>query len=165
MRLPIFTRKLEGAGTAGPLPAPESIEKTVASASKHGGSGYIAEKVGGVDSHLLVDSGATLSIIPKQVWLVITKGGSELVGHESDVSAVNGGGMGILGKWHTVIQFSLALVAEFLVADVPSQEILLGFDFLCKYGAVMDSGKKECIVLGKLFPPYCTSRDGAAPDS
>lgn len=39
--------------------------------------------------------------------------------------------MGILGKWHTVCQFdSLGLVAEFLVAFVPPQEILLGFDFL-----------------------------------
>lgn len=38
------------------------------------------------------------------------------------------------------------------MADVPSQEILLGFDFLCKYGAVVDFGKKECKVMGKLFP-------------
>ena len=145
--------KLAGAGTVGQLPAPECTVTTVASASNHGGSGYIAAKVGGLDFILLVDSGATLSVIPKGVWLAITKGGSELVGHQGDVSAANGGGMGILGKWHTVCQFgSLALVAEFLVADVPSQEILLGFDFLRKYGAVVDFGRKECRVMGKLFP-------------
>lgn len=101
----------------------------------------------------LVDRGAKLSVIPKQVWLAITKDGSELVGHQGDVSAANDRGMGILGKWYTVCQFdSLALAAEFLVADVPSQEILLEFDFLRKYGAVMDFGKKECRVIGKLFP-------------
>ncbi|XP_039528765.1 uncharacterized protein LOC120479953 [Pimephales promelas] len=61
--------------------------------------------------------------------------------------------MGILGKWQTVCQFdTLALIVEFLVADVPSQDILLGFDFLSKYGAVVDFGKKECRIMGKMFP-------------
>lgn len=110
----VLAGKLEGAGTAGQLPVPE-YTGTSATASTHGGSGYIAAKVGGLDSLLLVDSGATLSVIPKWVWLAITKGGSELVG---DISAANGRGIEILGKWHTVCQFdSLALVAEFLVAD------------------------------------------------
>lgn len=58
-----------------------------------------------------------------------------MAGHQGDVSAANGGGMGI--------QFgSLALVAEFLVADVPSQEILQGFVFLCQYGVLVDFGEK-----------------------
>ncbi|XP_059421576.1 uncharacterized protein LOC132156662 [Carassius carassius] len=61
--------------------------------------------------------------------------------------------MGILGKWQTVCQFdSLALITEFLVADVPSQDILLGFDFLSKYGVVVDFGKKECRIMGKMLP-------------
>ena len=102
---------------------------------------------------LLVDSGATFSVIPKKIWLNITNGGSQLDGHQGEVSAANGGGMGILGKWQTVCQFdSLALVAEFLVADVPSQEVLLGFDFLHKYGAVVDFAKNECKIMGKCLP-------------
>lgn len=72
--MPILAGKLEGAGTAGQLPAPKDVVTTVASAIDHGGSGYIAAKVGGVDSLLLVYSGATLSVIPKEVWLTITKG-------------------------------------------------------------------------------------------
>lgn len=114
--MPILAGKLEGAGTAGQLPAPEHVVTTVASASNHGGSGYIAAKVGGVDSLLLVDSGATLSVIPKEVWLTITKGGSELAGHQGDVSAANGGGMGILGtlcanlvRWHWLQSFWLLM--------------------------------------------------------
>lgn len=60
--------------------------------------------------------------------------------------------MGVLGRWQTVCQFDqLALVAEFLVADVPSQEILLGFDFLKKYG-VVDFGEKICRIMGKVLP-------------
>lgn len=149
----ISAGKLSGAGTVGPLPAPQRIGAYVASASNYGGSGYIAAKVGASDSFLLVDSGATLSVIPKQLWLDITKGGVELTGHSGDVSAANGGEMGILGKWQTVCQFdSLALVVEFLVADVPSQDILLGFDFLSKYGVVLDFGKNECRIMGKIFP-------------
>lgn len=129
--MPLCAGKLQRAGTVGLLPAPKRIGTSVASARNPGGSGYIAAKVGALDSLLLVDSGATLSVIPKQVWLDITKRGSDLAGHHGDVSATNGGGMGILGKWQTVCQFdSLALIADFLVADVPSQDILLGFDFL-----------------------------------
>lgn len=61
--------------------------------------------------------------------------------------------MSILGKWQTVCQFgSLALIAEFLVADVPSHDILLGFDFLSKYGVDVDFGRKEFRIMGKLFP-------------
>uniref|UniRef100_A0A9J8CB62 Uncharacterized protein n=1 Tax=Cyprinus carpio carpio TaxID=630221 RepID=A0A9J8CB62_CYPCA len=99
-----------------------------------GGSGYIGAKIGASDSLLLVDSGATLS-------------------NCLDSLPVFNGGVGILGKWQTVCQFdSLALIAEFLVADVPSQDILLGFDFLSKYGVIVDFGKKECRIMGKMFP-------------
>ena len=151
--LPLCTGKLEGAGIAGQLPASTHAITSVASAGRLGGVGYIKGKVGGVETLLLVDSGATLSIIPKSLWLDMTKGGSELMGYSGDVAAANGGGMVILGKWQTVCQLdSLALVAEFLVADVPAQEILLGFDFLTKYGALLDFGKKECRVMGKLLP-------------
>lgn len=52
--------------------------------------------------------------------------------------AANGGGDGDPRK---VAQFdSLELVAQFLVASVPPQEILLGFDFLRKCGVVVDLG-------------------------
>lgn len=50
--------------------------------------------------------------------------------------------MHVLDCWQTVCQFdSLALVARFLVSDIPSEEILLGFDFLSQYVAVVDLGK------------------------
>ncbi|KAL7835047.1 hypothetical protein SRHO_G00292940 [Serrasalmus rhombeus] len=57
--------------------------------------------------------------------------------------------MEILGKWQTVCQFgALALVVEFLVADIPLG-ILLGMDFLQKYGVVIDLGGKQCTIMGK----------------
>lgn len=58
--------------------------------------------------------------------------------------------MCIIGQWQTVIQFdSLALVAEFLIADVPTFNVLLGSDFLSTFGAVIDLGNKCCHILGK----------------
>lgn len=38
------------------------------------------------------------------------------------------------------------------MADVPSHDILLGFDFLSKYGVDVDFGRKEFRIMGKLFP-------------
>lgn len=51
---------------------------------------------------VLVDSGATLSVIPKHIWLTITNGGPELTGYIGNVSAANGGGMGVLGHQQSV---------------------------------------------------------------
>ena len=134
------------------MPAPTSLS-TVAPVSPKGGSGYLKAKIGGLDCFVLVDTGASRSIIPKQLWLSVNKGGSDLVNYIGRATAANGGGMHILGSWQTVCQFdSLALVADFLVSDIPSNEVLLGFDFLAKYGAIVDLGNKECRIMGKLLP-------------
>lgn len=135
------------------MPAPSSSVSTRALEEATGGSGYLAAKIGGSSRHVLVDTGATRSVIPKQIWLSITKGGSDLQKYVGDARAANGGAMEVLGGWQTVCQFdSLALVADFLVSDVPSEEILLGFDFLSRYGAVVDLGEKTCRIMGKTFP-------------
>uniref|UniRef100_A0A668B003 Peptidase A2 domain-containing protein n=1 Tax=Myripristis murdjan TaxID=586833 RepID=A0A668B003_9TELE len=145
--------KLEGACTEGPMPAPLPAVSTRALEKAEGGSGYLAAKIGGSSCHVLVDTGASHSIIPKQVWLSITKGGSDLQEYIGDARAANGGAMQILGGWQTVCQFdSLALVADFLVSDIPSEEILLGFDFLSRYEAVVDLGEKTCQIMGKTLP-------------
>lgn len=103
--------------------------------------------------YVLVDTGATQSIIPKQIWLSITKEVSPLQEYVGDARAANGGAMQILGGWQAVCQFdSLAVVADFLVSDIPSKEILLDFDFLSRCGAVVDLGEKTCRIMGKTFP-------------
>uniref|UniRef100_A0A668AJ95 Peptidase A2 domain-containing protein n=1 Tax=Myripristis murdjan TaxID=586833 RepID=A0A668AJ95_9TELE len=139
--------------SAGPMPAPLPAVSTRALEKAEGGSGYLAAKIGGSSCHVLVDTRASHSIIPKQVWLSITKGGSDLQEYIGDARAANGGAMQILGGWQTVCQFdSLALVADFLVSDIPSEEILLGFDFLSRYEAVVDLGEKTCQIMGKTLP-------------
>lgn len=70
--------------------------------------------------------------------------------------------MCISGVWQTVCQFdSLALVTEFLVADVPSCDILLGLDFLSKYGAVIDYKDRVFRLMGKTLPLF--QEDPAKP--
>lgn len=135
------------------MPAPLSSVFVGVPEKAEMGSGYLAAKIGGSSCHVLVDTGATRSIVPKQAWLSFTKGGSDLQKYVGDARAANGGVMQILGSWQAVCQFdSLALVADFLVSDVPSGDILLGFDFLSKYGAVVDLGNKTCRIIGKIFP-------------
>lgn len=38
------------------------------------------------------------------------------------------------------------------MSDIPSEEILLGFDFLSRYEAVVDLGEKTCQIMGKTLP-------------
>lgn len=114
---------------------------------------HVAAKVGGVESLVLVDSGADRSIIPKSLWLTLTHGGCGLLDYQGNVSAANGGGMHILGLWQTTCQFdSLTLVVELLVADIPSCDVLLGFDFLSKYGATIDYKAHVFRLMGKTLP-------------
>lgn len=79
------------------MPAPPPSQ-SVASTSDVGGSAYLAAKVDGLECMVLVDSGANRSIIPQQIWSTITKGGSELIEYDREVSAANGGNMRIRGQ-------------------------------------------------------------------
>lgn len=61
--------------------------------------------------------------------------------------------MNILGKWSTVCQIEmLALATDFLVANISLQEIILGTDFLMKFGAVIDLSAQCCTLMGMCLP-------------
>lgn len=61
--------------------------------------------------------------------------------------------MEIFGRWQTVCEFdNLALITDFLVADIAPEEGLLGTDFLCKFGAVIDLKGGSCVLMGKKLP-------------
>uniref|UniRef100_A0A3B3SMD4 Peptidase A2 domain-containing protein n=1 Tax=Paramormyrops kingsleyae TaxID=1676925 RepID=A0A3B3SMD4_9TELE len=123
--LPLFAGKLEGARTEGQMLAPSAVS-SMALDGVQGRSGYLKAEIGGFDCYVLVDTGASCSVIPKHLWLAITKGGCELVDYKGEATAANGGGMHVVGCWQTVCQFdSLVLVVEFLVSDIPSSDVLV----------------------------------------
>uniref|UniRef100_A0A8C2ES37 Peptidase A2 domain-containing protein n=1 Tax=Cyprinus carpio TaxID=7962 RepID=A0A8C2ES37_CYPCA len=152
-RLSICVGKWEGAGTVDQVPAP------VFSAPRLGEMGqsqpgtvgvYMFGKVGGVETRLLVDTGAQVSIVPKQFWLEATGGVGELVEYNGSLSVANGEKMEAVGQWTTICQFdSLAVVMDFVVADINPGEVLLGSDFLVKFGAKLDLGELCCYLMGK----------------
>lgn len=110
-------------------------------------------KVAGVETRILLDTGAQVSVVPKQFWLSATNGGSALMDYHGKVAVADGGEMEIMGCWQTVCQFeSLCLVTEFLVANITPQDVLLGSDFLLKFGAVIDLGERCCRLMGKIIP-------------
>nr|XP_054588906.1 retroviral-like aspartic protease 1 [Nothobranchius furzeri] len=132
------------------MPAPLSVVETPV---RRGNAGYLKARIGGCDCQVLVDTGASRSVISRKLWLSFTRGVGELTPYEGNVTAANGGGMCIMGCWQTTCQLGpLAFVAEFLVSDIPSDEVLLGFDFLSKHGMVVDLGTKTCKIMGRVFP-------------
>lgn len=84
--MPLFAGKLEGACIEGHTLAPPSAS-IVAPDNLKGGSGYLRAKIGGFDCHVLVNTGASRSVIPKQLWLSVTKGGCD----DGRATAANGG--------------------------------------------------------------------------
>lgn len=58
------------------MPAPSLVKSTRLALCNQPSSGvYLNAKIGGSDVHLLLDTGAQASIIPKHVWLQLTEGG------------------------------------------------------------------------------------------
>uniref|UniRef100_A0A8C1L401 Peptidase A2 domain-containing protein n=1 Tax=Cyprinus carpio TaxID=7962 RepID=A0A8C1L401_CYPCA len=129
----------------------EPCESTDWNRSQPGTVGvYMFGKVGGVETRLLVDTGAQVSIVPKQFWLEATGGVGELVEYNGSLSVANGEKMEAVGQWTTICQFdSLAVVMDFVVADINPGEVLLGSDFLVKFGAKLDLGELCCYLMGK----------------
>uniref|UniRef100_A0A8C6VSP9 Peptidase A2 domain-containing protein n=1 Tax=Nothobranchius furzeri TaxID=105023 RepID=A0A8C6VSP9_NOTFU len=141
---------VKGARTVGQMPAPLSVVETPI---RRGNSGYLKARIGGCECQVLIDTGASRSVILRKLWLSFTRGVCELTPYEGNVTAANGRGMCILGCWQTTCQLGpLAFVVEFLVSGIPSDEVLLGFDFLSKHGMVVDLGTKTCKIMGRVFP-------------
>lgn len=86
-----------------------------------------------MQTRLLIDTGAQVSIVPKQFWVEATGGGSDLTQYNGSLSVANGDKMEVVGRWTTICQFdSLAVVTDFVVADISPGEVLLVSDFFYK---------------------------------
>lgn len=149
--MPICVGKREGAGPVDQEPAPLSVASMSGGACQSQsvtGGVYVLGKVGGVETHLFVDTGA--QVVPKQFWLEATGGGGDLVEYNGRLKVANGDRMEVIGQWKTTCQFdSLTVVVDFVVADISPGEVLLGSDFPVKFGAKLDLKELCCYLMGK----------------
>jgi hypothetical protein len=114
---------------------------------------YVTAKIFGMDAYLLIDTGATVSLLSKVCYgnMFGTKYRSvEKV--ESDVLSANGSPVDIYGK--TSIDLVLngtTMSHEMIIADL-SVDGILGLDFLVKHKAVIDIGKQQISISGRENP-------------
>ena len=120
------------------------------------GSGlYLEGHVHGQPCKLLVDTGAMVSILSKSLWYNLDPH-AKLAPYSGSVRAANGSLLGVWGIWSTVCEFhNLILSCDFLIVDA-SIQVILGTNFLSRYQAIVDVGKRRCKLMGKDFPLVCT---------
>jgi hypothetical protein len=99
---------------------------------------YVTDKIFGMDTYLLNDTGATVSLLSKVCYgnMFGTKNGL-LEKIESDILSANGSPIEVCGK-HSIdlVQIGTAMKHEMIVADL-SVDGILGLDFLVKHEAVI----------------------------
>jgi hypothetical protein len=114
---------------------------------------YVTAKIFGMDTYLLIDTGATISLLSKVCYgnMFGTKHRSvEKV--ECDVLSANGSPVDVYGK--TSIEFVLngtTMSHEMIIADL-SVDGILGLDFLVKHEAVIDTGRQRISICGREHP-------------
>lgn len=69
------------------MPAPPSPSTMASDSLKGGLKALLKAKIGGFDFYVLVDTRASCSVIPKQLWLSATKGGCDLVDYTGRATA------------------------------------------------------------------------------
>jgi hypothetical protein len=109
---------------------------------------YVTAKIFGMDTYLLIDTGATVSLLSKVCYgnMFGTKHRSvEKV--ESDVVSANGSLVDVYGK----TSIDLLLNGTTMKHDLPVDGIL-DLDFLVKHKAVIDMGKQQISICGREHP-------------
>ena len=102
--------------------------------------------ISGIPVKFLVDTGAAVSILSKQVWNKLAQQG---VGSLDTVSGKNlvgveGSPLKLLGIINLQIMFEQqSFDVCFLVADFLTTEAILGQDFLRRYHCIVDAGKSQ----------------------
>ena len=114
---------------------------------------YVTAKIFGMDAYLLIDTGATVSLLSKVCYrnMFGTKHSSfEKV--ESNVLSANGSPVDVYGK--TSIDLVLngtTMSHEMIIADL-SVDGIFGLDFLVKHEAVIDTGRQQISICGREHP-------------
>lgn len=110
---------------------------------------YVTAKINEMDVYLLIDTGATVSLLSKVCYGNIQGNSTwRLEKVDRDVLSANGSSVGIYGK--TSISLALngtSILQEMIVADI-SVDGILGLDFLVKHKAIINMRTHKVAISG-----------------
>jgi hypothetical protein len=110
----------------------------------------VTAKIFGMNTYLLIDTGATASLLLKKCYgnMLGTKNGSvEKV--DSDVLSANGSPVEVYGTTSIdLVRSGKTTKYEMIMADL-SVDGILGLDFLVKHKAVIDIGMQQISICGR----------------
>ncbi|XP_056006949.1 uncharacterized protein LOC130050723 [Ostrea edulis] len=114
---------------------------------------YVTARIHGMDTYLLVDTGATVSLLSTICYDNIARAtGQSLTKVDRDVLSASGSALKVLGK--VAVDFNLdgtALQHEMIIADITVDGIL-GLDFLVRHKAVIDMCLHQISISGTEHP-------------
>uniref|UniRef100_A0A803JLP6 Peptidase A2 domain-containing protein n=1 Tax=Xenopus tropicalis TaxID=8364 RepID=A0A803JLP6_XENTR len=129
-----------------------------------GCSYFLPIHIGDVPCDLLIDCGAQVSIIHKQVWDQInSKNPQTMQTCHTMLTVANGGTMHVIGKWKTVVTIQNLHLRDGLHLNddgAAALDALAGTDFLQQYAGTINIADRSCTLMGRKFS-LIASDDGA----
>jgi len=109
---------------------------------------YVTGVVNNVSVKFMIDTGAAVSLIKKDVWeKIVPKGGEHLEAWTKNIVGVEGSPLSVLGANITLA--GTVVSGDFLVAQALSAEAIMGLDFLEIQGCVINTGQSVIHLKGQ----------------
>ena len=115
---------------------------------------HVTGVVNNVSVRFMIDTGAAVSLIRKDIWEKIApKGGVQLEAWTKHLVGVEGSPLSVLGATSLNITLAGTVVSgDFLVAKALSAEAIMGLDFLESQGCVINTGQSVIHLKGRAIP-------------
>eukprot|EP00731_Ephydatia_muelleri_P033154 Em0025g110a len=118
--------------------------------------------VEGYTTHMLVDTGSSVTLLHENVWKAAVRGQKQLSPAKYPVMAVNGESLVLSGQGDVLLKVGEHVgVHSVLVVKEMTQECLLGTDFLERHNCVIDLGQRTLTIAGHVTPVPLFSGDCA----
>ena len=120
--------------------------------------------VEGYTTHMLVDTGSSVTLLHENVWKAAVRGQKQLSPAKYHaVMAVNGESLVLSGQGDVLLKVGEHVgVHSVLVVKEMTQECLLGTDFLERHNCVIDLGRRTLTIAGYVTPVPLFSGDCAS---
>ena len=119
--------------------------------------------VEGYTTHMLVDTGSSVTLLHENVWKAAVRGQKQLSPAKYPVMAVNGESLVLSGQGDVLLKVGEHVgVHSVLVVKEMTQECLLGTDYLERHNCVIDLGRRTLTIAGHVTPVPLFSGDCAS---